>query len=197
MGCQKTIAAQIRQQGGDDLLAIKGGQPTLGEIVEESIELGLEDGVDEYGGSYAQITEKRAGAEIRREVWVMPAPDDLDVWAGLGSLLLAQRTVASGGEEKVGHRLYISSISATQGRQLLNAVRQHWSIENPLHWSLDVAFDEAHSRIRFGHSVESMARLRHIALNPLKQEKTAKVGIQIKRNMAGWDDAYLIKVLGL
>lgn len=200
MGCQKTIAAQIHQQGGDYLLAVKGNQPTLEEIVEESVELGLEDGVEEYGGSYAQSVEKRAGAEIRREVWVMPAPDDLEeleVWAGLGSLLLAQRTVVSGGKEKVGRRLYISSISATQGRQLLNAVRQHWSIENQLHWSLDVAFDEDHSRIRFGHSAENMARLRHIALNLLKQEKTTRVGIKIKRNMAGWDDAYLLKVLGL
>jgi predicted transposase YbfD/YdcC len=105
MGCQKTIAAQIRQQGGDYLLSVKGNQPTLEEIVEESVELGLEDGVEEYGESYAQSVEKRSGAEIRREVWVMPAPDDLEeleAWSGLGSLLLARRTVISDGEEKVG-----------------------------------------------------------------------------------------------
>lgn len=200
MGCQKAIANQIRQQGGDYLLAVKANQPTLEEIVEESVELGLEDGVEEYGGSYAKSIEKRAGAEIRREVWVMPAPDDLEdleVWPGLGSLLLARRTVVSGGEEQAGRRLYISSLDASRGRQLLDAVRQHWSIENQLHWSLDVAFDEDHSRIRFGNSAENMARLRHIALNLLKQEKTAKVGIKIKRNMAGWDHAYLLKVLGL
>ena len=75
--------------------------------------------------------------------------------------------------------------------------RQHWSIENKLHWSLDVAFDEDHSRIRADNSAENMARLRHIAINILKQEKTAKVGIKIKRGMAGWDDNYLLKVLGL
>ena len=196
MGCQKTLAAQIRQQGGDDLLSVTGNQPTLEEIVE----LGLDDGVEEYGGSYAQSIETRSGAESRREVWVIPAPDDLEeleVWSGLGSLLLARRTVISDGEEKVGHRLYISSIAASHGRQLLDAVRQHGSIENSLHWSLDVAFDEAHSRIRFVHSAENMSRLRHMALNLLKQETTARVGIKIKRSMAGWDDAYLLKVPGL
>jgi predicted transposase YbfD/YdcC len=76
-------------------------------------------------------------------------------------------------------------------------VRGHWGIENNLHWVLDVAFREDESRIRGGHAAENMGRLRHIALNLLKQEKSSKVGVKTKRLRAGWDHDYLLKVLGV
>jgi predicted transposase YbfD/YdcC len=197
MSCQRDIAEQIVAHGSDDLLSVKGNQPTLAEIVER----GQQVGVDALGGSYASHEASRSGQEITREVWVLPWPDDLfelDAWKGLRSMILAQRTVTEeSGQQTVGRRMYISSKRPRQADKLLKAVRQHWSIENQLHWSLDVAFDEDHSRIRAKNSAENMARLRHIALNLLKQEKTAKVGVKIKRGMAGWNNDYLLKVLGL
>ena len=78
----------------------------------------------------------------------------------------------------------------------LDATRQHWSIENSLHWVLDVAFREDDSRIRKGHGAANFAILRHIALNLLKQEQTTQIGMQNKRLKAGWDEAYLEKILG-
>jgi predicted transposase YbfD/YdcC len=74
-------------------------------------------------------------------------------------------------------------------------VRDHWGVENGLHWSLDVSFGEDACRVRADYAAENFSRLKRIALNLLKQEKTAKVGIKAKRLMAGWDEKYLFKVL--
>ena len=75
------------------------------------------------------------------------------------------------------------------------AARYHWSIENSLHWSLDVTFREDQSRVRKGHGPRNMATLRQIAHNLLKRETSLKVGIQGKRLQAGWKEDYLLKVL--
>ena len=74
-------------------------------------------------------------------------------------------------------------------------MRSHWGIENELHWTLDMAFDEDHARLRKGHGPENFAVLRHIALNLLKQEKTSKHGIKGKRLLSAWNNDYLLKVL--
>jgi len=73
--------------------------------------------------------------------------------------------------------------------------RNHWSVENNLHWQLDVAFGEDDSRVRVGNAAENLSRVRRIALMLLKQEKTAKVGVKARRKKAGWDRKYLLKVL--
>ena len=78
---------------------------------------------------------------------------------------------------------------------LLQATRDHWGIENSLHWVLDVAFDEDRCRVRTGVAGPDPAAARHWALNLLKQERTARVGIKAKRKKAGWDYPYLLKVL--
>lgn len=92
-----------------------------------------------------------------------------------------------------------TSLSRPEGNaaRLLAAVRSHWAIENRLHWVLDLAFREDESRVRARHAAENLAVIRHIALNLLRQETTAQVGIPTRRLMAGWDDAVLLTVLGL
>lgn len=92
-------------------------------------------------------------------------------------------------------RYFISSVAGTDAGRLAAAVRGHWSVENRLHWSLDVSFREDDCRVRVGHAAENFSRLRRVALNLLRGETTAKVGIKAKRLKAGWDHDYLLRVL--
>ena len=79
---------------------------------------------------------------------------------------------------------------------MAHAIREHWGIENGLHWVLDVAFREDDCRVRKDNAAENLAIIRHIAVNLLKSERSAKVGIKNKRLKAGWSEAYLLRVLG-
>jgi predicted transposase YbfD/YdcC len=94
----------------------------------------------------------------------------------------------------VEHRFYISSLKKS-AKKISDAIRQHWSVENSLHWSLDVTFKEDQSRVRIRESAENFSLLRKIALMYLKNETSFKGGIQTKRLRAGWDSQYLLKVL--
>ena len=89
---------------------------------------------------------------------------------------------------------FISSLKP-DAANIAKAIRSHWTIENGLHWCLDVSFREDHCRVRKDHGPENMAILRHMALNLLKREKSLKGGIQTKRLKAAWDHSYLLKIL--
>ena len=93
-------------------------------------------------------------------------------------------------------RYFIRSLDDQAPERLAKAIRAHWSVENNLHWVLDVAFDEDRNRTHNGHSAANLAIIRHIAFNLVKQEKT-KLGIKTKRAKARWDHQFLLKILGL
>ena len=99
------------------------------------------------------------------------------------------------GEDVTEKPRYFTSSFNTEAKHMLNLVRTHWSIENQLHWVLDIAFREDESRIRKDHGPENFAILRHIAVNLIKQERTQKASVKGKRLKAGWDEDYLLKVL--
>lgn len=89
---------------------------------------------------------------------------------------------------------YLSSLEP-QAQGLMKAIRAHWSIENSLHWVLDVAFEEDRCRVRKDHAAHNFATLRKITLNLLRQDTLLKVGIKARRKVAGWDEDYLLRVL--
>ena len=200
MGCQKDIARQVVQKGADYLLAVKANQGELHQNIKDLFGCWERAGWDGVAYSHQEQVGKDHGRLERRECWVITDPDELAYvdpqrqWASLGAVARVRyrRDAVTGSPEDTRH--YICSYP-TDATTLLAASRSHWSIENSLHWVLDVAFDEDHSRVRTGYADQNLAVVRHLALNLLKQERSAKVGIKAKRKKAGWDFDYLLKVL--
>ncbi|VAW90184.1 Transposase, IS4 family [hydrothermal vent metagenome] len=194
MGCQKKIAQQITQQEGNYVLSLKGNQGTLHDDVVTyfTSSLSPEPAVQTINGGHGRI-----------ETRTIRVTDDIDwlkkrhTWPGLQSIIAVTATRDLGHKVSKETRYFLSSLNANNPDKLEHAVRAHWSIENSLHWVLDVAFDEDSNRTRKGHSAANLAVIRHIALNLIKNEKTSKVGVKIKRLKAGWDNHYLLKVIGM
>ena len=149
---------------------------------------------------YILSMNKGHGRLEQRECWVISDPDCLDYlsngreWPNLRSVVRVTGHRETDSGVAVQPRYYISSLEAPATR-LLEAVRSHWSIENSLHWSLDVTFGEDQCRVRKDNGPQNMATLRQISHNLLKRETSLKVGIQGKRLQAGWREDYLLKVL--
>lgn len=197
MGCQTDIAKQIVDAGGDYVLAVKGNQPTLRDGIESFFMAHLSDEFDRVKSSRHETHETGHGREERRTYYVCDAPKDLPDahrWKQLKRIGVTISHVLRGDQWSTEVRYYIMSKKLT-AKRFADAVRGHWSIENSLHWQLDVTFGEDNSRVRQGHADTNCSLLRRTALSLLKHEKTAKVGVKNKRLMAGWNEAYLQKVL--
>lgn len=197
MGCQKAIAEQIIDQNGDYVLALKGNQGGLHEAVEGVFKQADSVGYEDYPVDYFETSEKsRNRVEIRRH-WTIECEglfEHAKRWKALNivGMIECERTVDQ--QTTIEHRYYIGSIE--NNAQLFGrSVRDHWGIENKLHWRLDVGFREDESRIRKGHSAENFAVMRHFAINLLKQDKHTKLGVKNKRLKAGWDDDYRAHLL--
>ena len=201
MGTQTSIAQAIVDAEADYVLSVKENQ---GHLFED---LSMLFGVDrelnfKYASSldYHKTVNKGHGRIDVRECWTTSNPAYLKLirnvenWTALRTIVMIVCTRIIGNQETKETRYYISSLPSNAER-ILHAVRKHWSIENELHWVLDVALNEDHSRVRKDQAPENLAVLRHIALNLLKQEKTARGGIHAKQLQAAWDQDYLLKVL--
>lgn len=204
MGCQHTIIEKIISKKADYIVAVKDNQPTLAQAMKEWFAAADACTLDRPFWQDVDTDKGHGRLETRRCVvtndvaWLGELNQE---WRGLQSLVMVESTreMVNGknkGECSTERRYYISSLPAKP--KLLNqSVRAHWGIENSLHWVLDVAFDEDDCRIRIGEGAQNFAILRRIALNLLKQDKSAKVGVATRRLKAAWDTAYLEKLLGL
>jgi predicted transposase YbfD/YdcC len=198
MGCQKAIAAQIRAQNAEYVLALKGNHANLHQEIVDYFAWAERQKWREIEVSTAHSVEKGHGRIEERRVVVTEDIDwilEKEQWSGMRSIVMveAEREII-GGKRSTERRFFISSLAA-DAEQIGAAVRGHWAIENQLHWSLDVCFNEDACRTRTGNAAENLAIVRHIGLNLLKQEKTCKMGLKGKRLKAGWDESYLLKVL--
>lgn len=199
MGCQKEIVSQIVQQGGDYVLALKGNQGGLFEDVQWLFEQAATTDFLDVEHDFCQSIDKGHGRLEIRRCWTLSNLDylvQLPLWSGLQTIALVQSERRINGKVSTENRYYISSLPC-QAALIANAVRTHWSIENCLHWVLDVSFHEDASRIRKDNSPENMTMLRHFALNLITRDKSSKSSIRAKRKKAAWDLAYLNYLLSL
>jgi predicted transposase YbfD/YdcC len=215
MGCQTDIARQIVEQGADYVLALKGNHGTVHEKVVACFDhlsegdpaphpVVQEDGnpaphpvvQEEQIGRYETVDGDHGRIEIRRycQISELQWLAERSQWKGLQSVGMVEAERHIGETISRERRYYLSSL-ALDVHQFAEAVRGHWSIENTVHWSLDVSFREDDCRIRTGHAPENFAVLRHIALNLLKNDTHCQRGIKTKRLKAGWDHAYLTHLL--
>jgi predicted transposase YbfD/YdcC len=192
LGTQKTIAQAITTAQADYVLALKGNHETAFEEVRTFL--------DDWAPTHPPVetVEKDHGRLEVRRYWLSSDIawfEDQAAWPGLTSfgMVDAQRTI--NGHAQTQRRYYFSSLPSAELPRFAEAVRAHWSIENSVHWTLDVCFDEDRSRVRKQHAPENLALLRRMALNLLKRETSRQGGIKVRRLRAACDTDYLAQLL--
>src|ERR1700728_782883 len=208
MGCQKKIAREIIEADADYVLALKGNQETVHEEVKSFLDATLQERqaarpvgarLSEAAATLVstETVEKDHGRVETRRYFQSDQLDwfaDLSKWEGLRSVGMVESIREWEDKKTVERRYYLSSLSLGIDT-FARAVRGHWGVENKVHWVMDVCFGEDQSRARAGYAAENLATPRRLALNLLRQEKTKKRGIRGKQLNAGWDHAYLLRLL--
>jgi predicted transposase YbfD/YdcC len=192
MGCQKDIATEIRQKEAHYILALKGNQSTFKEQIEGAFDSIIPHSQDE------DIDKGHGRIEIRKCTVIkdLSLIEESLNWNDLTSIIKidAQREELITGNTSQETRFYISSCDHN-AKTFNKLIRKHWSIENNLHWSLDVNFSEDSSRIRKGYADQNFSIIRRIALNMIKLESTEKISQRGKRKIAGYDDGFRERIL--
>jgi len=197
MGCQKEVAKTMTEQGADYVLALKDNHPTLHGEVQLLFEDVKAERLDDITSERHTTIDADHGRLETRHYWITSDIECFGVkgsWANITSVGLVESHREVGGEVSIEQRLFLTSLPCDAVR-FAQAVREHWGVENALHWVLEVSFREDDCRIRQGHGAQNMAVLRHMALNLLRQEGGHKRGIKARCKRAGWDRDYLFKVL--
>lgn len=200
MGCQTAIAGQIQDQGADYLLALKSNHKKAYAAIKQHFHQHIEhQPAWRTAENFFDAFDDSHGRTVRRRVWTitdLTALPELTKWPGL-QMVIAVETIRMAHQYAPvtsDYRFYISSLvrSATA---FVAMIRQHWDIENKLHWSLDVTFNEDRCRIRKDHAPENVVSLRHVALNLLRHEQSRQISLRQKRLLCGLDEHYLLTVL--
>ena len=193
LNCQRAIAQQIVDQGGDYVLALKGNQGTL----HDDVSLYLDDPVHEATPVARSVDADHGRIETRTALvstdigWLQESHH----WPGLAAIGKVTHTRETAVKTTTETAYYL--LSATLSAERFNdGVRQHWGVENRLHWRLDVVMNEDQDRTRMGHRPQNLAILRHMALN-IMQKDGSKEALRGKFQRAGWDNAYLARLLAL
>jgi predicted transposase YbfD/YdcC len=201
LGCQKEIAAKIREKQGDYVMSLKQNHPTLEQAVRERFQEGLLK--DFHGMKHERYddNELEHGRLTRRCCDVLYEVDDLpgiQQWAGVKAIALMHTEQVRGINTKQlrrhqGQRLFLSSV-ALSAPQMAQVIRRHWHVENQLHWQLDVHLREDLSRVRCDHGPANLAALRRLTIS-LAKRIDSQVSHRRKVKIAGWSNDYLVQLL--
>lgn len=198
LGCQKDIAETIVNAGGQYILALTENQPTLHAKVKTFLDEGILTGFADLPCGHHQDIDAGHGRIETRRVWItdqLQHLQGLEAWKGLAAVAVIESTrEVLGGTTSTDRRYFLTALPGRDAELFATAQRGHWTVENSLHWILDVIFREDESRLRKGHGAENFSRLRRIALNLLKAHPK-KASIKGKRKLAGWDHDFLLEVL--
>jgi predicted transposase YbfD/YdcC len=197
MGCQKEIAAQIRGQKGDYLLATKGNQPTLEADLVAYFEECLEKDFAGIEQSCHETTETGHGRTEMRMVHAVALPRSFPhkaEWKDLRSMVVVTSCRKINGQETWESRYHITS-HAPQATSLGTAIRKHWGIENGQHWVLDITFGEDARRQQDRNGAANLAAVRRLAVSLLRQDTTLKRGAKCKRFACALDPNYLLRII--
>ena len=206
MGCQKEIAGNIINRQADYVLALKGNHATVHQEVKEFFDDAVPvcatecaETTDKQKMDFHQTIEKGHGRIETRRYWQYADIDwfeDKAVWKGLKSFGMVESIRKVKGKSAIERRYYLSSLPL-DAKRFGRAVRSHWSIENSLHWSLDVTFREDDSRARTKNAAQNLAILRRFVLNLVKKDRSRKASIRSKRFIASIDQEYLEHLMGI
>jgi predicted transposase YbfD/YdcC len=200
LNTQTQTAEQVIKGGGDYVMAVKENHPTLCDTIQRNLdEMILEKfaGVEHV---YHETTDGGHGRIDTRRVWATDQIQWLDrrgEWKNLKSVIVVEsiRRLLGKNQVQKSRRYYISSLPSQSGERLAGLIRNHWTIENSQHWTLDTAFNEDQNRVRKDHGDQNLAVLRRIALGLLRRDKSVKLGARNKRLKAGRNRKYLMAVL--
>lgn len=198
MGTQTAIAEQIVDGGGDYVLALKGNQGTLHQDVIDYVETHISNDFADVAVRRLEEQPEQGHGRVDARIYIQfSVPETFkgkSRWKGLRTIGLVVYKSLVNGEEKIEIRYYISSL-ALGVKQFAKVVREHWGIESTCHWSLDVTYREDSLRTRQRCLAENLAWLRRFTLSLLKQHP-GKDSLVMKRRMCGWNDNFLLQVLG-
>jgi predicted transposase YbfD/YdcC len=200
IGTQTAIAEAIQERGADYVLAVKDNQPRLAESIEDFWRSFRAHPAIHTPHRFAESVEKDHGRIETRRCFVFDQLHCLDKpmqWKGLRCFAVIESERATGGKITCERRLYISSLPPDAHR-IAHAVRSHWSVENRLHWTMDVAFNDDQMRARTKAAAHNLAVLKHITLNLIRIDPIKrKGGIKARRLIAATSDIYRTQLLGL
>jgi predicted transposase YbfD/YdcC len=198
MGCQKEIAERIRAKGADYLLVLKANHGRAFEAVRERFERTC-FGRGSGGRPVFDAFDEGHGRLVRRRVFVSPAAKDLEPlcgWPDLSAVLAVETIRGVNGAHKVEAEIrYFLTSCDDDPAVLVQAIRRHWSVENALHWVLDLTFREDDSRVRDRTAARNLALLRKIALNLIARDRRSRASLRGRRKMAAWNDDYMLQII--
>ena len=199
IGTQKTMAEKIKEKGGEYVLALKGNQGSLPEEVKLFLETeaakkmpsAIDDVHEETDAGHGRIETRKCTVSSQID-WLSQKPE----WCGFNTIAMLEETREIGEKISVERRFFISSLPAN-AKQMAATIRAHWLVENALHWTLDVVFNEDYSRVRKQRASENMALIRHTVLNMLNNGRKSfkDVGIKALRKKAAWGNTTLELIL--
>jgi len=198
-GCTQPIAKAILEKRADYVLQVKGNRRHLHRHIVAQFETDLDAAIEAGQMRVAHQHDRGHGRIEQRTVWVAESklPETITAnWPGIATIAMVERHRTVKDKTVVSRHYFISSLVPDPGR-IGHAIRAHWSVENDLHWSLDVLMKEDDCQIRDARAAQNFALLRRIALTILKRPEAGKRSLPLKRKRAGWDDAYLLKLLSL